>query len=91
MKINSAESFMRDNGFRFFRVRHHDEKTARIEIGKQDFHRIFDDKLREQIVECFKNLGFVYVTLDLQGYRRGSLNIIPAETRNFLAAQGLNS
>ncbi len=74
MKIDSAESFMRDSGFRFFRVRHHDDKTARIEIGKQDFHRIFDDKLREQIVERFKSLGFVYVTLDLQGYRTGSMN-----------------
>jgi len=74
MKIDSAESFMRDNGFRFFRVRHHDDKTARIEIGKQDFHRIFDETLREQIVERFKSLGFVYVTLDLQGYRTGSMN-----------------
>lgn len=74
MKIDAAETFMRDNGFRFFRVRHHDDKTARIEIGKQEFQRIFDDKLREQIVDRFKSLGFVYVTLDLQGYRTGSMN-----------------
>lgn len=74
MKIDAAETFMRDNGFRFFRVRHHDDKTARLEVGPQEFHRLFDDKLREQIVAHFKSLGFVYVTLDLQGYRTGSMN-----------------
>ena len=74
MKIDAAETFMRDLGFRFFRVRHHDDKTVRLEIGKQEFHRMFDDELRQQIVDHFKKLGFVYVTLDLQGYRTGSMN-----------------
>jgi uncharacterized protein len=74
MKIDAAESFMRDHGFRFFRVRHHDDKTARLEIGPQEFHRVFDDKLREELVAHFKQLGFVYVMLDLQGYRSGSMN-----------------
>ncbi|MBI4428655.1 MAG: ATP-dependent sacrificial sulfur transferase LarE [Ignavibacteriales bacterium] len=74
MKVDEAETYMRDLGFRFFRVRHHDEKTARLEIGKQEFHRIFEDDLRDQIVQHFKKLGFVYVTLDLQGYRAGSMN-----------------
>ena len=74
MKVDAAETFMRDLGFRFFRVRHHDDKTARLEIGKQEFHRLFDDGIREQIVRHFKELGFVYVTLDLQGYRTGSMN-----------------
>lgn len=74
MKIDAAETFMRDNGFRFFRVRHHDDKTARLEVGPQEFHRLFDDTLREHIVAHLKSLGFVYVTLDLQGYRTGSMN-----------------
>ncbi|HWP81445.1 MAG TPA: ATP-dependent sacrificial sulfur transferase LarE [Bacteroidota bacterium] len=74
MKIDAAETFLRDHGFRFFRVRHHDDKTARIELGHQDFHRIFDDELRSKLVTHFKNLGFLYVTLDLQGYRTGSMN-----------------
>jgi len=74
MKIDAAETFMRDRGFRFFRVRHHDDRTARIEIGDQDFHRIFDDRLRSELVAHFKQLGFLYVTLDLQGYRTGSMN-----------------
>ncbi len=88
MKIDEAETTMRDLGFSFFRVRHHDDKTARIEIGKQEFHRIFDDQLREQIVERFKKFGFVYVTLDLQGYRTGSMNeVLSAETKEaFLKA-----
>lgn len=74
MKVDSAETLMRDLGFRFFRIRHHDDRTARLEIGPQEFHRILDGSLREQIVSHLKTLGYVYVTLDLQGYRTGSMN-----------------
>ena len=74
MKIDAAETFLRDHGFRFFRVRHHDDKTARIELGKQDFHRVFDDNFRSELVAHFKGIGFHYVTLDLQGFRSGSMN-----------------
>ena len=74
MKIDAAETFLRDHGFRYFRVRHHDDKTARIELGPKDFHRVFDDKFRTTLVEQFKGLGFLYVMLDLQGYRTGSMN-----------------
>jgi pyridinium-3,5-biscarboxylic acid mononucleotide sulfurtransferase len=79
MKVDAAETFMRDLGFRFFRVRHHDEKTARLEIGRQEFDRFFDASLREKIVDEFKKLGFAYVTLDLQGYRTGSMNEVLTE------------
>ncbi|MCI0562609.1 MAG: ATP-dependent sacrificial sulfur transferase LarE [Nitrososphaera sp.] len=74
MKIDAAETFLRDHGFRFFRVRHHDDKTARIELGKQDFHRVFDDNFRAELVAHFKGIGYHYVTLDLQGFRSGSMN-----------------
>ena len=74
MKVDAAETFMRDLGFRFFRVRHHDDKTARLEIDPQEFDRLLDSALREKIVDHFKTLGFAYVTLDLQGYRTGSMN-----------------
>jgi len=74
MKIDAAETFLRDHGFRFFRVRHHDDNTARIELGPQEFHRVFDDEFRSKLVAHFKSLGFLYVTLDLQGYRTGSMN-----------------
>ncbi len=82
MKIDAAETFMRDLGFRFFRVRHHDDKTARLEIGPQEFHRLFDDELRVRIVSHLKQIGYVYVTLDLQGYRTGSMNeVLSAKER----------
>jgi uncharacterized protein len=74
LKVDAAETYMRDLGFRFFRVRHHDDKTARLEVGPQEFDRLFDNALREKIVNQFKTLGFAYVTLDLQGYRTGSMN-----------------
>lgn len=79
VKVDAAETFMRDLGFRFFRVRHHDDKTARLEIGPQEFGRLLEDVLREKVVSHFKALGFAYVTLDLQGYRTGSMNEVLSE------------
>lgn len=73
-RVDSAETFLRDQGFRFFRVRFHDERTARIEVGKEEIHRLLDDSLRERLVAHLKHLGFTYITLDLQGYRTGSMN-----------------
>jgi uncharacterized protein len=78
-KVDAAETFMRDLGFRFFRVRHHDDRTARLEIGLQEIQRLFDATLRDKIVAKMKELGFVYVTLDLQGFRSGSMNEILTE------------
>jgi len=73
-KVDHAETLLRNSGFKHFRVRHHDEKTARIEIGVEEFHRLLDDPLRFLLVTQLKELGFTYVTLDLQGYRTGSMN-----------------
>lgn len=73
-KIDNAETLLRDEGFRFFRVRFHDERTVRIEVGKQEIVRLLNDDLRERVVAHMKQLGFTYVTLDLQGYRTGSMN-----------------
>ncbi|MCX6133660.1 MAG: ATP-dependent sacrificial sulfur transferase LarE [Ignavibacteriales bacterium] len=89
MKVDAAETFLRDLGFRFFRVRHHDDKTARLEIGPQEFGRLFDNGLREKIVSHFKTLGFAYVTLDLQGYRTGSMNevLTEAEKKEYLSSK----
>ena len=74
MKVDAAETLMRDLGFRFFRARHHDDRTARLEVGQQDFDKLFEIGIRERIVSELKKLGYVYVTLDLQGYRTGSMN-----------------
>jgi uncharacterized protein len=73
-RVDRAETLLRDEGFRFLRVRFHDERTARIEVGPQEIGRLLDDALRERIVSRLKELGFIYVTLDLQGYRTGSMN-----------------
>jgi uncharacterized protein len=73
-KVDRAETILRDFGFRNFRVRFHDANTARIEVGAQEIARFLTDGTRETIVSQLKNLGFTYVTLDLQGYRTGSMN-----------------
>ena len=73
-KVDAAETLLRDLGFKYFRVRHHDEKTARIEVGMEELSRLLEGGLRASVVEHLKRLGFTYVTLDLQGYRTGSMN-----------------
>ncbi len=82
MKVDAAETLFRDLGFRSFRVRHHDDKTARIEVSPEEIPRLLENGLREKIVDHLKSLGFTYVTLDLQGYRTGSMNeTLSAETK----------
>ncbi len=81
-KVDKAETLLRELGFRFFRVRHHDDKTARIEIGKEEMHRIFNEEIKDIVITKFKELGFIYITLDLQGFRSGSMNeVLTAETK----------
>ncbi len=70
-KIEKAEDFIRDFDVKQFRVRFHNE-IARIEVSKNDFKIILDHS--DEIVKKFKEIGFKYVTLDIEGYRTGSLN-----------------
>ena len=70
--VESAEKFLQEKNFKQFRVRVHG-KIARIEIFTEDFSKLIE--MREVIVEKLKSLGFDYVTLDLQGFRSGSMNI----------------
>jgi uncharacterized protein len=84
--VDRAETLLRDLGFRFFRVRFHDASTARIEVGPQEIPRLLDDAIRDMIVAQCKSLGFTYVTLDLQGYRTGSMNeTLSQEVKNALS------
>ena len=71
--IDAAENLLRDLGFRVCRVRHHGD-TARIEMDPDQMRRALDDDVRATILRELHALGFRYVTLDLQGYRTGSLN-----------------
>jgi uncharacterized protein len=73
-KIDKAESFLRKLGLKVFRVRLIDENTVRIETGKEEFKQFFEDDFRVKVVNELKNLGFIYITLDLEGYRTGSMN-----------------
>lgn len=87
-KIDSAETVLRDEGFRFFRVRFHDERTARIEVGREEIVRLLEGTVRDRIVDHLKALGFTYVALDLQGYRMGSMNeVLPVEVKLKYSAQ----
>ncbi len=74
IRVDAAETYLRDRGFRAFRVRFHDANTARIEVAAADIPRFLDPEVRDSVVRRLKELGFVYVTLDLQGYRTGSMN-----------------
>ena len=77
-RIEAAEEFLRKHGFREFRVRH-EEKTARIEIPAEDMPRLLEDGLRTEIHKRFRELGFLYVSLDLGGFKSGSLNRVMGE------------
>ena len=71
--IDKAEDLLLSLGFRQFRVRHHGD-IARIELMPEDFPRFMEGNVRMKVYENFKTLGFGYVTLDIKGYRTGSLN-----------------
>ncbi len=79
VRVDAAETFLRERGFRFFRVRFHDTSTARIEVGPLELPRLVTEPLRQEFVRHLKGLGFTYVTLDLQGYRTGSMNEVLTE------------
>lgn len=76
-KIENAEKYMMDRGFRAIRVRCHND-LARLEVDKQDRSKLFDEKILDEISGKLKEFGFKYVTLDLEGYRVGSFD----ETRS---------
>ena len=71
--VEKGEEAVRALGFRQFRVRHHD-KLVRIEISPEELPRALSPEMARKLVEIFKPLGFSFVTLDLEGYRSGSLN-----------------
>ena len=71
--IEQAEEVVRALGFRVFRVRHH-ETLARLEIGRDEMARALEPAINQALVSGLKAIGYKYVSLDLQGYRTGSLN-----------------
>jgi len=71
--VSEAEDFLAEKGFRQFRVRYHGP-VARIEVDRDDMARLLEPGLREGIVEKLRDIGFLHVALDLEGYVTGSLN-----------------
>jgi pyridinium-3,5-biscarboxylic acid mononucleotide sulfurtransferase len=77
--VEQGEDALRGLGFRQFRVRHHGE-IVRIEISKAELPRALDSEMAAELTRLFKALGFKFVTLDLEGFRSGSMNsLLPAE------------
>ena len=80
-RIGKAEEYLRSLGFRQLRVRHHDT-VARIEVGPQDFPALLAEDVRQDITRYFRSIGYAYVTLDLDGFRSGSMNeVLGADRR----------
>lgn len=71
--VDRAEQLLLDLGFHQVRVRIHD-RLARIEIEPEEFEKIMQPEVRTKVSDTLKKLGFLYVTLDLMGYRTGSMN-----------------
>lgn len=72
-KVDRGEEILREFGFREFRVRHHDQ-LVRLEIATVEMDQILRPEIFKQLASRFRELGFKYVTLDLEGFRSGSMN-----------------
>jgi uncharacterized protein len=77
-QIEQAEEFLRSLGLVEFRVRHHGQ-TARIEVHDEDIAKLIKEPMRQKVVEKLKTLGFKFVSVDLEGFRSGSLNQMLSE------------
>lgn len=84
--VEKAENFLRDLGFKQLRVRHHGD-IARIEVAPQERKDLFELELMDQIDKRFKEIGFDYVTMDLAGYRQGSMNEVLSEENKIEGAE----
>jgi len=75
-RVEAAEAFLRELGLRELRVRLHEGELARIEVPLAALPRLAQPEVRQALVDCLKGLGFRFVTLDLEGFRSGSLNAL---------------
>jgi uncharacterized protein len=81
-RVEAAEAHLKKLGYREFRVRLHEGELARIEVPLDGLAKLTDPQVSAELVRYLKSLGFRYVTLDMQGFRSGSLNeLIPLEVR----------
>jgi len=84
--VDRAERFLRQQGLRELRVRYHKGDMARLEVPPEAFSKLCDPQTRKELIEHLKSLGFKYVTLDLEGFRSGSMNeVLPASSLRVLS------
>ena len=80
-EVDRGEQILRDMGFREFRVRHHDN-LVRLEIARNEMERVLSLEVVDELARRFRELGFAYVTFDLDGYRTGAMNeVLKQRTR----------
>jgi uncharacterized protein len=82
--IDRAEQFLRAFGFAELRVRYHRGDLARIEVPADELIRLMDQTVRARVIERLQQLGFKYVTVDLAGFRSGSLNALLTGTNDLV-------
>ena len=85
-QVADCEAVLRDEGFRIFRVRYHDS-VARIEVSSDELPRLLQPEVKEVILRRFRQAGFTYVAVDLQGYRSGSMNETIVKDRKIVQLQ----
>ncbi|HEY5764421.1 MAG TPA: ATP-dependent sacrificial sulfur transferase LarE [Candidatus Deferrimicrobiaceae bacterium] len=83
-RVEACEEILRGFGFRQFRVRVHD-RVARIEVGPEEIARLFESTVSDAVHRGFREQGFLYVAVDLKGYRTGSMNegLVPGSPPGF--------
>jgi pyridinium-3,5-biscarboxylic acid mononucleotide sulfurtransferase len=87
-RVEAAEEYLRGLGYRECRVRLHEGELARIEVPAAELARLADPVVREALARRFRELGFRFVTLDLEGFRSGSLNsLVSLETQRLFAGK----
>jgi len=86
--VEEAEAFLKSLGLRECRVRLHEGELARVEVPLAELPRFTEPGVREALARKLKQIGFRYVTLDLEGFRSGSLNeLVSLETRRLYQAE----
>lgn len=84
-RVDQAESFLREHGFRTVRVRYHKGDLARLEVPLAELSRLCQAEFRERLTAELRSLGFKFITLDLEGFRSGSLNtLVPLEALTYM-------
>lgn len=84
--IDQAERFLRDEGFRLLRVRYHRGDHARIEVPVGELPRFVEPDFRQRVIEVLTEAGFKFISLDLKGFRSGSLNqLLPVDSLQIAA------